>query len=432
MNMLASHPGSRKIAIIGGGISGMAAAYALSKNKRITLFEDSYRLGGHARTVLAGKSGSQPVDMGFIVFNYANYPLLTSLFDDLSVPVVKSNMSFGASVRGGNLEYGLANLDSVFAQRRNASDPRFLRMCWDILKFNSKGLAVAQKGNLTVEEFLLELGTGKWFRDYYLLPLSGAIWSSPKEQIMKFPAFSMMQFFKNHALLGVKGQHQWYTVAGGSIQYVDRLHTFLKSQHVDIRLNTPVYHVKRNGLKVAVTAKGGIEEIFDEVIFATHSDDSLKLLADARPHERKLLGAIGYQPNDVVLHCDKSVMPYSKKCWSSWVYTERSGFTSEKLDLTYWMNSLQPIRENDLLFVTLNSSNNIRDELIYEQTTMRHPVYDAAALEAQKAIAMRNGENNTWFCGAWMKHGFHEDGLSSALDVVHQLETRAPMTLAAE
>ena len=325
MKMLAGHPNPRKIAIIGGGISGMAAAYALSNNIHVTLFEAGDRLGGHAKTVLAGSSRSQPVDMGFIVFNYANYPLLTSLFEELSVPIVKSNMSFGASVRNGRLEYGLASLNSVFAQRRNAFDPRFLRMCRDILKFNSKGLEIARRGNLTIEEFLLELGTGKWFKDYYLLPLSGAIWSSPKEQIMKFPALSMMQFFENHALLGITGQHQWYTVDGGSIEYVRRLHKRLLLQHVDIRLSAPVKAVKRIDSKIAVIPKGGVQENFDEVIFATHSDVTLALLADARPHEKNLLGAIGYQPNDVVLHRDKSVMPRSKKCWASWVYTERSG-----------------------------------------------------------------------------------------------------------
>ncbi len=432
MNMLAARPKPRKVAIIGGGISGMAAAYALSKNSRVTLFEAANRLGGHAKTVLAGKSGAQPVDMGFIVFNYANYPLLTSLFEELSVPLTKSNMSFGASVRSGRLEYALANLDAVFAQRQNVFDPRFLRMCLDILKFNSQGLGVAQKGNLTIGEFLSELGTGKWFRDYYLLPLSGAIWSTPKEQIMNFPAKSMMQFFQNHALLGINGQHQWYTVDGGSIQYVRRLQARLSAQSVDIRLCAPVNSVQRDGAKVSIRPKGGAWESFDEVIFATHSDVTLGLLTDARQHEKESLSAIGYQPNDVVLHCDTSVMPRSKKCWSSWVYTERSGRASEHLDLTYWMNSLQPIPKTDPLFVTLNSTKNIQDELIYEQTTMRHPVYDAAALEAQKTIAARNGENNTWFCGAWMKHGFHEDGLASALDVVHQLEVRAAMSLAAE
>ena len=432
MNILAPLPKPRKIAVIGGGISGMGAAYKMSKSDHVVLFEAEARLGGHARTVLAGRSGHQPVDMGFIVFNYANYPSLTNLFEELDVPVTKSNMSFGASVRGGRVEYALASLDSMFAQRRNLLDPRFLRMCRDIFKFNSKGLDIARGSDLSIGEFLKVLGTGEWFKEYYLLPLSGAIWSTPKEKIMDFPAASMMQFFENHALLSATGQHQWYTVQGGSVEYVRRLEARMLAKGVDIQLNAPVSAVTRQNGQVSVTPRGGVEEIFDEVIFATHSDDTLALLADARLHEKDLLGAIAYQPNDVVLHCDTSVMPRSRKCWSSWVYTERSGQASQQLDLTYWMNSLQPIPKDDPLFVTLNSTQSIREDFIYDQTTLRHPVYDAKALQAQKLIKLRNGENNTWFCGAWMKHGFHEDGLSSALDVAEQLGTGAALTLAAE
>ena len=432
MNMVAPLLKRRKIAVIGGGISGMGAAYTMSKSDNVVLFEAEARLGGHARTVIAGQESNQPVDMGFIVFNHANYPELTALFNDLDVPITESNMSFGASVRGGSVEYALASLDSIFAQRRNLLDPRFLRMCRDILKFNSRGLDIARGCDLSIGEFLNALGTGEWFKNYYLLPLSGAIWSTPKDKIMDFPAASMMQFFENHALLGVSGQHQWYTVQGGSVEYVRRLKARMMARGVDIRLNAPIFSVTRHNGRVTVTPKGGVAEIFDEVIFATHSDDTLALLADASAHEKDLLGAIAYQPNEVVLHCDPSVMPRSRKCWASWVYTERSGQDSPQLDLTYWMNSLQPIPKNDPLFVTLNSTHSIRDELIYNQTNFRHPVYDAKALHAQKIIKKRNGENNTWYCGAWMKHGFHEDGLSSALDVAHHLGSRAALTLAAE
>ncbi len=432
MKMVAPLHTPRKIAIIGGGISGMGAAFTLSQTNNVVLFEAEPRLGGHARTVIAGRENNQPVDMGFIVFNYPNYPQLTALFKDLDVPVIRSNMSFGASVRGGRVEYALASFDSMFAQRRNLLDPRFLKMCRDILKFNSKGLDIARGCDLSIGEFLKALGTGDWFKDYYLLPLSGAIWSTPKEKIMDFPAASMMQFFENHALLGVKGQHQWYTVKGGSIEYVRRLEARMLAEGVEVRLKTPISSVKRHNGQVTVSPKGGVAETFDEVIFATHSDDTVALLADARAHEKALLSAIAYQPNDVILHRDPSVMPKAKKCWSSWVYTERSGQASQQLDLTYWMNSLQSIPASDHLFVTLNTTQSIRDELIYDQTSFRHPVYDAKALQAQKQIKKRNGENNTWFCGAWMKHGFHEDGLSSALDVAHRLASRSTITLAAE
>ena len=432
MNMHQCRPQARKIAVIGGGISGMGAAYALSQNHDVTLFEAGHRLGGHARTVLAGKSGRQPVDMGFIVFNYANYPLMAALFEDLDVPVVKSNMSFGASVCGGTLEYGLASLGAIFAQKSNALRPKYLKMLMDIIKFNSKGMKLVKGRSLTIGQFLEELGTGEWFRDYYLLPLSGAIWSTPTQNILDFPAAAMIKFFENHALLKYSGQHQWYTVDGGSIQYVERLEKRLKYYGVEVRVKASVSSVQRNKGKVVMTCQGGLPETYDEVIFATHSDDTLRLLEDADEQESKLLSAIRYQPNDVVLHADTSVMPKRKQCWSSWVYTEDKNKTSEKIDLTYWMNSLQPIPMEDPLFVTLNSTREIREDLIFDQATMHHPVYDLEALAAQKTLALQNGENHTWFCGAWMKNGFHEDGLSSALDVVQKIETRSAFDLAAE
>lgn len=424
--------GRAKIAVIGGGITGMGAAYALSKHHDVTLFEAEKRLGGHAHTVYAGKSGTQPVDMGFIVFNYTNYPLMTALFDELNVPVVESNMSFGASVRGGRLEYALTSLDAVFAQRLNALDPRYLRMVRDIFRFNARGLETARGSNYTIKEFLNVLGTGDWFRDYYILPLSGAIWSTPTQKILDFPAATMMRFFENHALLSHSGQHQWYTVDGGSIEYVSRLQNRLNQQHVSIRLNSPIQSVVREDGFVHVKAHGGSVDVFDEVVFATHSDDTLKLLSDPRALEAQLLRDVKYQPNSIVLHCDETVMPKSRKCWSSWNYTEETSKKSDKIDLTYWMNSLQPIPKSDPLFVTLNGTRPIDEAKIYEERVFRHPVYDARALSAQKAILDINGENQTWFCGAWMKNGFHEDGLSSALDVVQQIDFKYATAVAAE
>ena len=211
-----------RIAVIGGGISGMGAAHMLAPDHDVTLFEANNRLGGHARTVMAGKNGDQPVDTGFIVFNYANYPHMAALFQELDVPVIKSNMSFGASIDGGRFEYALTSLDALFAQRSNIANPKFLGMVRDILRFNKHALTVAQDQSLTLGDFLQKLGTGAWFRDYYLLPLSGAIWSTPTEKVMDFPAHALIQFFENHALLSTTGQHQWYTVDGGSTQYVQR------------------------------------------------------------------------------------------------------------------------------------------------------------------------------------------------------------------
>lgn len=421
----------RKIAVIGGGISGMGAAHMLAPTDQVTLFEAGAQIGGHARTVIAGKNGDQPVDTGFIVFNYANYPHLAALFKELDVPVVPSNMSFGASIDGGRLEYALTNFNAVFAQRRNMFSPPFLRMLRDIVHFNKNALELSRDSSLTIAEFLDRLGTGRYFRDFYLSPLSGAIWSTPTEKIMDFPAHAMVNFFENHALLNYSGQHQWYTVKGGSRQYVDRLEAALQAQGVALRVNTPVQSVRRRPQGAEVRARGGEWEAFDEVIFATHSDDTLALLADPTEAEQRALGAIRYQPNDIVLHADESIMPKRRSTWASWVYTEDRQQKSDRIDLTYWMNSLQPIPDSDPHFVTLNTKRRIREELIYDQVTLRHPVYDLGALAAQEAVRAFNGVHNTWFCGAWMRHGFHEDGLSSAVDVVERLRS-AGSALAAE
>ena len=421
----------KKIAVIGAGISGMGAAHMLADEHNVTLFEYENRLGGHARTVMAGKNGDQPVDTGFIVFNYACYPHLADLFARLDVPVVKSNMSFGASIDGGRIEYGLASLSALFAQKANALNPRFLAMVRDIARFNKHGLDMSQDPALTVGGLLEKLGTGPWFRDYYLLPLSGAIWSTPTQKIMDFPAYAMMRFFENHALLNVYGQHQWYTVQGGSDQYVRRLGAAMEKQGVTLRLGCPVQSVRRDETGVWIKAHGADEDRFDEVVFATHSDDSLALLSDASLTERSALGAIAYQPNDIVLHRDETLMPKRRATWSSWVYTEDAGPREDKIDLTYWMNSLQPIPMDNPHFVTLNTKRTIRDDLIYDQVTLRHPVYDLAALEAQKTVHGFNGTNRTWFCGAWMRNGFHEDGLASAVDVVQAMRERTMQVLAA-
>ncbi|MGJ8611854.1 MAG: NAD(P)/FAD-dependent oxidoreductase [Octadecabacter sp.] len=421
----------RRIAVIGAGISGMAAAHELAKDHRVVLFEADNRLGGHARTRKGGRNGDQPVDTGFIVFNYANYPHLAALFDELDVPVTESNMSFGASIDGGRFEYGLASLQAILAQPKNIANPKFLRMIRDILNFNKNGLRLSQEDGLTVAGLIERLGAGPYFRDYYLLPLSGAIWSTPTEKIMDFPAHAMMTFFDNHALLGITGQHQWYTVKGGSQEYVSRLGASMAQRGVVMRLGTPVDAVQRGETGVRILT-GTQWDDFDEVIFATHSDDSLAMLADPSEPEAAGLGAVKYQPNKIVLHSDTAIMPKRKSVWSSWVYSEDAAKASDRIDLTYWMNKLQPWLKDDPLFVTLNTTRDIDPALIWDEVTLRHPVYDLAALAAQKRVAAMNGTNNTWFCGAWMKNGFHEDGIGSAMDVVAAIRARDAMKLAAE
>ena len=426
------NPGNapRRIAVIGGGISGMAAAHMLADNNSVVLFEAEGRLGGHARTMLAGKRGDQPVDTGFIVFNRVNYPHLVRLFEKLDVPVTESSMSFGASIDGGRIEYGLASLDAIFAQRRNAANPRFLRMIRDILHFNKHAEATATDPAMTIRDLLATLGTGSYFRDHYITPFSGAIWSTPTAGILDFPAQALVRFFRNHALLGYEGQHQWYTVKGGSIQYVSRLQDAMRGQGVDIRVSTPIAAVKREAGAVLVRAIGGEWELFDDVVFATHSDQTLRLLSDPTPEERAALAAVRYQANEAVLHADTSLMPKSRKVWSSWSYVEPKGGAGSKIDLTYWMNSLQPIPQDDPLFVTLNTNRAIDDRLVHDVTTFHHPVFDVAAVAAQNTIRAMNGTHATWFCGAWMRNGFHEDGFASAIDVVEAMG-RLPIRQAA-
>ncbi|GGA05019.1 NAD(P)/FAD-dependent oxidoreductase [Neptunicoccus cionae] len=411
-----------KIAVIGAGVSGMGAAHLLSKIHNVTLLETETRLGGHARTVTAGKNGDQPVDTGFIVFNYANYPRLTGLFNELDVPVIKSDMSFGVSADNGRIEYALNDLAALFAQKRNIVNPLFLGMLVDIMRFNSKAVDMAADPDLTLGELMARLRLGEWFQKYYLLPFSGAIWSTPLEQMLSFPAQALTRFFKNHNLLNIYGQHQWYTVKGGSVEYVRRLELAMRQQGCEIRTGANVKAVRRNASGVEVRLEGGTWEQFDRVVFACHSDQALAMLTDPTSEESATLGAIGYQLNRAVLHADPSIMPKRKSCWASWTYTTGQQKKSDPVGITYWMNTLQSIPHDDLLLSSLNPTSAIREELIYEETSFMHPVFDRGALEAQSRIKSLQGLNNTWFCGAYLRNGFHEDGYSSAVDVANHMK----------
>jgi predicted NAD/FAD-binding protein len=409
----------KRIAIIGAGISGLSSAYYLSAYHDITVYEAAPRLGGHARTVVAGKKNDQPVDTGFIVFNYATYPNLTRLFSELDVPVIKSEMSFGTSIDFGSLEYGLKGIRSIFAQKRNIFRPQFYKMFLDIIRFGKWAEAAATDDNKTIGELVDELGLGQWFQHKYLLPMCGAIWSTPTDDVNAFPAKSLVQFFRNHALLSGKNQHQWWTVKGGSIEYVRRLEAALVARGCDIRTNSPVSSVKRRNTAVSITVGSDVID-FDEVIFACHSDQAQQILGtDATQVEAQALNAIRYQPNTAVLHRDETQMPKRRDCWSSWIYKSDNGATS----VTYWMNQLQNIPENDPLFVTINPSTKIPSGKVYDTVDFAHPVFDKAALSAQRTIREIQGQNRTWFVGAYNRHGFHEDGIASAMRVVRILNS---------
>ncbi len=416
----------QKIAIIGGGISGLSSAWLLSRHHQVTLFEAAPRPGGHARTVMAGRRGDVAVDTGFIVFNYANYPHLTALFRDLDVPVQRSDMSFGVSLDHGRVEYALRSLDAVFAQRSNLVRPGFHRMIRDILRFNARAGAAAQgRPDLTIDQLIHELGLGARFRDQYLYPICGAIWSTPARQIGAFPAEALLRFMGNHALMSRGGQHQWWTVTGGSVSYVNRLTERLVSAGVSLRMGTPVRSITRGDAGISVQTDGATG-IFDHVVLACHADQALALLSDPSAAETAALGAVHFHDNRTVLHADPRVMPMRRKCWSSWVYRDDDPASGKAVGVTYWMNRLQSLPREDPLFVSLNPGTAIDPALIYDETVFRHPVFDHAALNAQTALRGMQGQRQTWFAGAWLRNGFHEDGFASAMRIARQL---APATV---
>ena len=409
-------PRKLKVAVIGAGISGLGAAYALTPDNDVTVFETETRLGGHARTLVAGRKRQVAVDTGFIVFNYRNYPLLTGLFADLDVPVKKSDMAFSASIDDGAVEFGLHATSALFAQKRNLVRRAFWQMLTDIPRFNKGVKALGECQDLTLGDALEQLKMGDWFRRYFLLPLAGAVWSATPEQMLAFPASTFVRFFDNHGLLTLHDQPQWYTVDGGSQVYVEKLADAIRANGGVIRSGTPIEAVSReNGAWVKPV--GQPLQHFDAVVFACHSDQALRLLADADRDERRVLGAIRYAPNRVILHDDPSVMPQRRSCWGSWNYKGRSDHVS----VTYWMNRLQDLPDDVPLFVTLNPERPIPQGRIFNETVMDHPVFEHSAIAAQADLQRIQGQRSTWFCGAYTRYGFHEDGLLSAVKVANSM-----------
>jgi predicted NAD/FAD-binding protein len=415
-----------KIAIIGTGISGLSAAYLLRQRHAVTVYESAERLGGHSRTLnIAYGDRKFAVDTGFIVFNERNYPNLTALFRHLGVPIKNSDMSFALTVADGWLEWGAKDLAAIIAQRRNLLRPKFFKLFADVLRFNRDAVReVDAAPDVSVDGLIRRMGLGDWFRRHYLLPMAGAIWSCPPKQMLEFPASSLIHFFANHNLMSFTGQPQWLTVDGGAQIYVDRIASLLGDR---VRLDCGVVRVTRRRGHVEITDTRGEVEFFDDVVFACHSDQALTLLgADATAAERAALGAIRYQPNVAVLHKDPRFMPKHKACWASWVYHSDGVGDEPAISVSYWMNSLQGIDERYPLFVTLNPAASIAPEDVFDVHQCAHPVFDFAALAAQQALNAMQGTHNTWFCGAYLGHGFHEDGMVSAMHVAERLAVRAP------
>ena len=413
-----------RIAIVGSGISGLSAAHHLHGAADITLFEAGEYFGGHTHTVdvtLPTPTGTQThgVDTGFLVYNERTYPGLIALFEELQVATVKSDMSFSVQVPHANgkgaLEWNGANLNTVFAQRSNVFKPSFLRMLRDVMRFNALATELAERNQdhelaQPLSGFLFSRKFSDAFRDWYLLPMLGCIWSCPTDQMLKFPVATMIRFCHNHGLIQVNNRPQWYTVAGGARHYVEKILAGIGDQ----RLNTPVLRIERDAHSVTLQTHAGSER-FDQVILATHADQSLAMLAEPTAQEQSTLGAIRYHPNRAVLHTDVSVMPKKKLAWAAWNYERAAHDNTEstRVCLHYWLNLLQPLPFSQDVIVSLNPVSDIDPTHVIGEYEYAHPVFDLPAIQAQSHMPQLQGQQHTWFAGAWMGYGFHEDGFKA-------------------
>jgi predicted NAD/FAD-binding protein len=424
-----------KIAIVGSGISGLSCAYHLAQaGHRVTLFEANDYFGGHTHTVDVTLDGiTHGVDTGFLVFNHKTYPNLVKLFDELGVSTADTDMSFSVKLplAGRTLEWSGSSLNTVFAQRRNLFDKRFIRMLRDILRFNKQATAMVlhQHGTMAYQNMALSLGDYLFknnyspeFRDWYLLPMAGCIWSCPTAQMLDFPLSTFVHFCHNHRLLQVTGRPKWHTVNGGARQYVDKMLRAIP----DKRLCEPVRSVSRikagNRIRIDIeSAKGS--ELFDHVVLAGHSDQSLRLLKDASIAEQRLLGAIGYQPNRAVLHTDATCLPQNNSTWSAWNY-QSCGGSEPQVCVHYLINKLQPLPFSRPVIVSLNPIDEPDPSSVIASYDYSHPVFDRAAIAAQRDLPNIQGKSQTWFAGAWTGYGFHEDGLKSGLAIAQAINTQ--------
>ncbi len=410
-----------KIAIVGGGVAGNVAAHLLHGRHSITLFEAAAYLGGHTHTHRVAQAGrTYHVDTGFIVFNRRNYPSFNALLDQLGVVSQETQMSFSVRDERTGLEYNGTRLNTLFAQRRNLLRPSFLGMVADILRFNRQAPAIlaGAAGEMPLAELLERGRFGRAFIDQYLVPMGASIWSTDPERMMSFPARFFVRFLHNHGMLSLTDRPVWRTICGGSARYVEKLAAPFRDR---VRLSTPVESVTRSTGGVRVKARGQLAEAFDKVFLACHSDQALALLADASPAETEVLSAIPYQRNEAILHTDARIMPRRRLAWAAWNYhllRDRSG----PVALTYNMNILQRLDAPEPFLVTLNRTDAIDPGRIIERLTYHHPLFTPASIAAQGRQREINGANHTYFCGAYWRNGFHEDGVISAAQAVDHLD----------
>jgi uncharacterized protein len=414
-----------RIAVVGTGISGLSAAWLLAQRHDVTVFEKAARLGGHSNTIaVANTGGVMPVDMGFIVYNPETYPNLTALFEHLDVPTQPSEMSFGASLRGGAVEYAGTNMAGLFAQKSNLLRPRFWSMLRDLVRFYREGTHDARRPAKTsrardsrsLGEYLAANGYGEPFIRDHLLPMAAAVWSTSTDRMLDYPADAFLRFCDNHGLMRLTGRPEWRTVTGGAQAYVERISAPFADR---VRLNTGVKSIARLPKGVAITDSGGITSIFDHVVIATHSDQALAMLSDPSGAERRILGALRYGTNHAVMHRDPALMPRRQKVWCSWNYID--GGAGGRVCATYWMNRLQSWAGSSPVFVTLNTRASLKAGSVIHREAYEHPMFDAAAMSAQHQLWTLQGTSRTWYCGAYFGAGFHEDGLQSGLAVAEAL-----------
>lgn len=415
---------SLRVAIIGSGIAGLSAAYHLHGKAELTLFESEDHLGGHAHTVdvtLPSADGSvtHGVDTGFLVFNERTYPGLISLFKTLNVSTAHSDMSFSVQVPNGfgrrALEWNGSTLNTVFAQRSNLLQPKFWRMLREVLRFNRLATHLAEQANAKslaqpLGQFLTEQRFTAPFIDWYLLPMLGSIWSCPTDQMLQFPVTTMVRFCHNHGLIQVSNRPQWWTVRGGSKNYVAKI--IEKVDHVQLR--SPVERLERTAQSVTLWVLGQALQ-FDQVVVATHADQALAMLTEPTDAESAVLGVFRFQDNQAVLHTDTTVMPQERRAWAAWNYESNSDTEEDQANvcLHYWLNALQPLPFEQDVVVSLNPSRPISSSKILGRYTYAHPVFDGAAIQAQTAMPSVQGQGGVWFAGAWMGYGFHEDGFKA-------------------
>ncbi len=411
----------KKVAVIGSGIAGLSSAYYLQNQYEVTLFEKNDYVGGHTATkVVTVEEGTFNIDTGFIVFNNWTYPNFNRLLNELNVQKIDTDMGFSVSCQQTGLEYSGESVATLFAQKRNLFSFTHWRMILDILKFNRTSKTLLEQGQLSEEktlgEYVSELGLSQRFVEKYLIPMGAAIWSSGLQGMYEFPALYFVRFFKNHGLLNLDDRPQWAVIKGGSKTYVDRI---LKDAKFKLHLNSKIESVEPVDQQVMVNIDSD-SFVFDEVVFACHSDEALALIKNPSPEHQQVLGNLQYQNNEVVLHTDQSLLPNNRSTWSSWNYRVKADDT-EQATLSYSMNILQRLDCNTQFVVTLNDTESIDSGKILGRYEYQHPVYNRGSLKAQSERNLINGKQNLWFCGAYWYAGFHEDGLRSALDVVNAL-----------